>query len=159
MTKAPYLLEFFEADNGTQPCRKFIDKELTVTQRSALVVALDEVLAFEGQNVCATPFGKLLGGGLFEFRLDLDAEAIRSLRSSNKTGAGSGKTHESILLRVFCHAYGEKIVLLLSGYDKKADPKAQNREIEAAHKLLGQFKRQNQSGGRKPSKQFRAIFL
>jgi len=51
-------------------------------------------------------------GGLFEFRL----------RDS------------ALLLRVFCHAYGDRIVLLLHGYDKGVDPsdKRQAREIAEA---------------------------
>jgi hypothetical protein len=54
----------------------------------------------QGLSVCGSPFGRQLGGGLFEFRL----------------------REESVLLRVFCHACGSKIVLLLSGYDKGEDP-------------------------------------
>ena len=49
---------------------------------------------------------------------------------------------ERILLRVFVHFYGTKVVLLLGGYDKGADPKEkrQQREIAHAQKLLTQFK-------------------
>jgi hypothetical protein len=46
-----------------------------------------------------------------------------------------------VLLRVFVHFYGSKVVLLLGGYDKGVDPKEkrQQREIERARKLLTQF--------------------
>ncbi len=46
-----------------------------------------------------------------------------------------------VLIRVFCHAYGSKIVLLLNGYDKAADPsdKRQQREIAVARKRLAEF--------------------
>jgi len=39
-----------------------------------------------------------------------------------------------ILLRVFCHAHGKKVVLLLAGYDKGKEPssKRQNTEIKRA---------------------------
>jgi hypothetical protein len=46
---------------------------------------------------------------------------------------------EGILLRVFCTFYGDKVVLLLSGLDKGADPKAQPRAIRAARKLLAEW--------------------
>jgi hypothetical protein len=50
------------------------------------------ILQQQGISVCGTPFGKQLGEGLFEFRL----------------------REEGLLVRVFCHAYGNQIVLLLS---------------------------------------------
>ena len=59
-------------------------------------------------------------------------------------GASSGRPerkHEKVLLRVFCHAYGTKIVLLLNGYDKAGDPseKRQQREIMLARRRLAEF--------------------
>lgn len=53
---------------------------------------------------------KRLGHGLFEFRL----------------------REEGLLLRVFCHAYGDRVVLLLSGYDKGEDPGQRRQEMEIA---------------------------
>jgi len=43
---------------------------------------------------------------------------------------------------IVVHFYGEKVVLLLGGYDKGKDPKEkrQQREIARARKLLAQFK-------------------
>ena len=48
---------------------------------------------------------------------------------------------ERVLLRVFVHFYGTRIVLLLGGYDKGDDPKGrrQQREIAQARRLLAQF--------------------
>ncbi|MCY4620460.1 MAG: hypothetical protein OXD34_01295 [bacterium] len=50
---------------------------------------------------------------------------------------------EKVLLRVFVHFYGDRIVLLLGGYDKGRYPqkKRQQREIARARKSLRQFKR------------------
>jgi uracil-DNA glycosylase len=47
------------------------------------------------------------------------------------------------LLRVFCHAYGNKIILLLGGYDKGSAPSAkrQNEEIRIARQRLTEFRR------------------
>ena len=46
------------------------------------------------------------------------------------------------MLRVFCHAYGDKVVLLLAGYDKGDDPsnKRENTEIELARQRLAEFR-------------------
>ena len=46
-----------------------------------------------------------------------------------------------VLLRAFCHAYGNRIVLLLGGYDKGENPstKRQQKEIETARKRLKTF--------------------
>ena len=77
------------------------------------------------------------------------------------TDASSGRPegkHEKVLLRVFCHAYGTKVVLLLNDYDKAADPsdKRQQREISLARRRLTEFKerqarerkRRRRGGGR-----------
>ncbi len=50
--------------------------------------------------------------------------------------------NEKVLLRLFVHFHGTKVVLLLGGYDKGADPKPrrQQREIAEARRLLAQFK-------------------
>jgi putative component of toxin-antitoxin plasmid stabilization module len=85
-----------------------------------LGTALREILQQQGISVCGSPFGKQLGGGLFEFRLRED----------------------DVLLRVFCHAHGSQIVLLLGGYDKGKDPgsRRQQREIAEARKRLAAWR-------------------
>ena len=75
-----------------------------------------EILQAEGLGVCRTAYGKQLGGGLFEFRLRHDAAEI--LRSLGRT-ARAESTSERILLRVFCHAYGDRIILLLAATTKE----------------------------------------
>lgn len=63
---------------------------------------------------------------------------------------------EKVLLRLFVHFYGDKVILLLGGYDKGEDPKGwrQQREISQARRLLTQFKecqrreRRQTGGGR-----------
>jgi len=44
---------------------------------------------------------------------------------------------------VFCHAYGNRVVLLLGGYDKGADPspRRQNEEIALTRARLGDWRR------------------
>jgi hypothetical protein len=124
---ATYQLEFYEDENGDEPVRRWIREELTPTQRYELGQAMREQLQEKGIAVCATEYGKQLGKGLFEFRLRRSIEDVG----------------ERILLRVFCHAYGNRVVLLLGGYDKGADSSArrQDREMGRARRRLADWGR------------------
>lgn len=142
-----YAVEFFEDDDGKQPAKDFM-RELTPTKRRAIGVAINEYLAHLGVNVVETEFGKSLGEGLYEFRLDQNAEEV--LRKRGKE-ARPEKEEEKILLRVFFHPYGRKIILLLSGYDKAEDTSKhrQDGEIAEARKLLRQWhERQKRAAAR-----------
>jgi phage-related protein len=135
-----FTLEFFEDEHGDVPVRRWLREELTPIQRRAIGVALREILQSLGIAVCRTEYGRQLGGGLFEFRLRHDAaEILRSVGKPARREPGG----ERILLRLFCHAYGDRIVLLLGGYDKGADPspKRQRKEIDVARSRLADFKR------------------
>ena len=119
-------LEFYEDGRGDRPVLRWIREALTFTQRYELGQAMREQLQEKG-CVCATDYGKHLGKGLFEFRLRRSVEEVG----------------ERILLRVFCHAYGNKVVLLLVGYDKGADSSArrQDDEIALARRRLADWRR------------------
>lgn len=135
-----FTIEFYEDEHGDSPVLRWLREQLTPTQRRAIGVAMAEILQVEGIGVCRTGYGKQLGDGLFEFRLRHDAaEILRSVGKPARPEPGS----ERILLRVFCHAHGDRIVLLLGGYDKGADPspKRQQREIADARKRLKDFRR------------------
>lgn len=60
-------------------------------------------------------------------------------------------SHRDILLRVFCHAHGKKVVLLLAAYDKGREPSAkrQNTEIRRAKQRLSRWKADQRSGKRR----------
>ena len=124
---AMYGIEFYEDERGDKPVLRWIREELTPTQRYELGQAMREQLQAKGVGVCATEYGKQLGQGLFEFRLRRSVEGVG----------------ERILLRVFCHAYGNRIVLLLGGYDKGADSSArrQGYEIAFARRRLADWQR------------------
>jgi hypothetical protein len=136
----PFELRFYEDVHGKSPVLRWLREELTPTQRRAIGVAMAEILQEQGIGVCRTGYGKQLGNGLFEFRLRHDAAEI--LRSLGKPARPEPRG-ERILLRVFCHAHGDRIVLLLGGYDKGADPspKRQNREIATARARLADYHR------------------
>ncbi len=124
---AIYRLEFYEDERGDKPVLRWIREELTPTQRYELGQAMNEQLQEKGVGVSATEYGKQLGKGLFEFRLRRSVEEVG----------------ERILLRLFCHAYGNKVVLLLEGYDKGADSSArrQGDEIAVARRRLVEWQR------------------
>jgi DNA-binding XRE family transcriptional regulator len=126
----PYTLEFFEDDDGSEPVLDWISNDLSPTQRRAIGVAMYEILQHEGNGVCGTEFGKALGGGLSEFRLRHDADEI--VARGKQGFIRRYVKREKILLRVFFHAHGDKIILLVGGYDKGADAskKRQQKEIE-----------------------------
>jgi len=133
-----WTVEFFEDDQGRQPAREWL-QSLDSAKRAAAIAAIEVLLTDLGLGVCGTEHGKQLGTGLFEFRIRHDESVIRG-----KVGEeGSGKGGE-VLLRIFCHAHGQKIVLLLGGYDKGAAPskRRQDREIETARQRLRTFKLQ-----------------
>lgn len=128
-------LEFFATDDGTKPVLTWIKDDLTATQRRAIGTAMRRVLQVNGVGVCSSSWGKQLGGGLFEFRVRL---AGRQMLREGWAKPGSIDASERILLRIFCHAYGNRIILLLGGYDKGAAPakSRQSSEIASARARL-----------------------
>jgi putative component of toxin-antitoxin plasmid stabilization module len=81
------------------------------------------ILQQQGIGVCGSAFGRQLGGGIFEFRL----------------------REPPLLARIFCHAHGNRVILLLGAYDKGRDPSArrQNREIALARARLAEWRARN----------------
>lgn len=140
---ATYELEFYEDEKGDPPVRRWITEKLTRTQRFALGQAMRQQLQEKGIGVCATAFGKQLGKGLFEFRLRREAFGTAP---PGQHAADQAR----ILLRVFCHAYGDRIVLLLGGYDKGMDPspRRQDQEIAVARSRLSDWRRRQDRSGR-----------
>lgn len=137
-----FTIEFYEDEHGDQPVLRWLREELTPVQRRAIGVALREILEPLGIGVCRTAYGKQLGEGLFEFRLRHDAaEVLRSVGKEARPESGG----ERVLLRVFCHAHGDRLILLLGGYDKGGDPssKRQQREIATARRRLTEFKKRS----------------
>jgi hypothetical protein len=135
-----FTLEFYTDEAGDQPVLRWLREDLSATQRRAIGVALREILEAEGMGVCRGGYGKQLGNGLFEFRLRHDAgEILRSLGKQARDELHA----ERILLRVFCHAHGDRLILLLGGYDKGADPskRRQQQEIALARTRLVDFRR------------------
>ncbi|MBI5547470.1 MAG: hypothetical protein HY901_26610 [Deltaproteobacteria bacterium] len=124
MTK--YDIEFYEDALGDAPVLRWLRDGLSPRKRRALGMAMRRVLQVLGVGVCGTEFGRHLGKGLFEFRL----------RGVDLPGGGgknvSDPAEAKMLLRVFCHAHGRKLILLVGGYDKGDDPSPRRQESEIA---------------------------
>ena len=131
--------EPFEADDGRVPFQRFIE-DLSDFKFVALDTAISHVLAVRGIDLVRTEWLKALGQGLHEFRVRHEANEVARMFGVDPPGVEAPR--EKVLLRVFVHFYGDKIVLLLGGYDKGRDPKEkrQQREIAQARKLLAQFR-------------------
>jgi hypothetical protein len=141
MSASEWKLEFYEED-GREPVLDFL-RGLGEIKEQALAAALRNVLAYEGIGVCGSSWGKWVQGapGIFEFRARHEAATIlreRGLPVPKELKESGGE----IVLRVFCHAHGKKVVLLLAGYDKGKEPgiKRQNAEIKRAKQRLTRWK-------------------
>jgi hypothetical protein len=130
----PWRIELYADDAGRSPYQACIE-DVDDASFSALEAAVEHVLTRHGIDLCKTEWMKPLGQGLYEFRVRHDAQEIRARFGQRPQDSAA---REKILLRVFCHFYGDKVVLLLTGYDKGADPspKRQQKEIAQARKHL-----------------------
>lgn len=122
----PFEIEFYADESGDMPCLRWIKEDLSATKRRALGMAMNEVLQRHGvQVVGERSWGRQLGQGLFEFRVD------RTVKPHDEIA-------EKLVLRVFCHAHGNRKILVLHGYDKGKSPSSrrQQREIDVARLRL-----------------------
>lgn len=105
--------------------------------------AITEILEPLGNSICETEWGKPLGDGLYEFRIRRSLNEILNLGRSPEGRIEVKGGDVSVLLRIFCTFYGDRVVLLFQGYDKKKDPseRRQQREIRKARKNLKDWKR------------------
>ena len=141
-----WSIEFFKDEAGRQPARDWI-QSLDADKRASIIAAVETVLTLLGTDVCRSEYGKSLGGGLFEFRVRHDEGTLRRKAGEE---ASSVRRRRDIVLRLFCHAYGDRVILILGGYDKGVAPgkRRQDREIEIARKRLRTFELRNRRRGR-----------
>lgn len=134
--QASFQLEFYATADGREPVREWL-RRLRRDQRRAVGAVLQAQLERSGVGVCGSEFGKQLGGGVFEFRARLVSV------ESGSAGAGERGASWSLLVRILCHAYGNRVVLLLAAYDKRADPsrRRQQQEIALARLRLTDWQR------------------
>jgi hypothetical protein len=115
-----WQLEVYEDEDGRQPFTVWAEN-LSETKFVSLDAALRLVLAERGLDLARTEWLKPLGEGLYEFRVRHDSDEIRQMF------AGQGappRRRERILLRVFVHFYGGRVILLLGGAMTRARTRA-----------------------------------
>jgi hypothetical protein len=138
-----YEIEIWTDEHGNSPVETFLES-LDEGRRAAADAAITYILGRRGPDVCQTEWGKNLGKGLMELRIRHELDEILSLAGVAELAERWEAPDSKVLLRVFFHAHGNKVVLLLSGYDKAADPSSgrQNREIDQARRMLRAYKRE-----------------
>ena len=121
--------------------------QLPEYEQAVLEAALVNVLGVLGKDTCRSEWCKPLKGGLYEFRVRRSLHSILSEAGKSLPEDLRGGVDRRVLLRVFCTFHGDRIVLLLGGYDKKRDPspKRQNREIRAARRELKKWREKERS--------------
>ena len=132
-----WIIEYYVTASGAVPALDWL-RRLAEPKRAAWLAFVDFALVPMGKDIGQSGYVKPLGQGLFELRVDHDAAELAQVFRADLSARPelASLTAEGILLRVFCTFYGDRVVLLLSGLDKGADPKAQPRAIRAARKLL-----------------------
>jgi hypothetical protein len=135
-----WTIEFYEDVQGRRPVEKWIDG-LSDQKAEAVIVALQEVLAVNGINLASGAWLRSLGSGLYEFRIRHSKNEIQGMYKASNRGLVGGA--EAILLRIFVAFEGQKLVVLLGGYDKGKNDKQsfQQAQIEIARKRLRDWKR------------------
>lgn len=140
MDRAPWTIAYFELPDGSSPYATFLSN-LDPYQRSVVLLAVEEILAREGTDVCATEWGKALGGGLYEFRIRRSLHTIAS--NVGRDIPGMDTSDRTTLIRVFFTTAAGHVIVLLGGFDKKRRPHArwQDRQIRRARSLLREARR------------------
>lgn len=141
--RPPYRVELFEDEHGDCPVHRWLTEELTEPEAGILGMAMRHYLQELGAAVVETRYGRALGGGLYEFRLDDTVDDVLNrlkLKRKKKLSRASGR---AMLLRAFFTVHGDKVVLLLGGYDKGRHPakSRQQSEIKRARERLSAWKR------------------
>jgi hypothetical protein len=113
-----FRLEFYEDAQGHSPVYRWMRDELTRVERSALGMVMRRYLQEMGADVVTTRFGRALGKSLYELRLDDSAHEILARLVFKPRGKMTAVLSRVLLLRVFFTVHGDKVVLLLGGYDK-----------------------------------------
>jgi hypothetical protein len=130
-----WTLGVFLRSDGSIPFESFYEK-LDPYSQAVLTSAIEIVLKAQGHNVCNSHWGKPLKKGLYEFRVGQSLAAICKI--ANIDPPGDFNADKQLLIRVFFAVEGDRVILLLGGYDKAEDPsdKRHASEIEFARKLL-----------------------
>ncbi len=141
MPPRPYRLAFYVDARGDSPVERWL-QELDPVAAYALGSAMDGLLQQSGPLLCVLrpQYASSLGGGLYEFRFqDLTEDLLRQL--GKKARRSLLEAQQKVLFRVFFHPRGDKVLLLLGGYDKAkhSSPRYQSAQIQLARKRLSDW--------------------
>ena len=141
MPDGRWVAEFYEGPNGETPVETWVNN-LSGVQFAALDAAIKYVLEPQGLGLASGKWLTALGGGVYEFRIRHSVSKIERMYAAT-TAVQPPAKREPVLLRLFVHFYGQRIILLLHGYDKGADdsPRRQQKQIKEAARRLGEWKR------------------
>ena len=137
-------VEMFVDQRGFCPMVKWMES-LEPAKAAAVDAAVLMFLRRGGISLAGTPWMKPLGEGLFEFRIRHSVQQIRRLAGADQPEANESATR-GVLLRIFLTFHGERICLLIAGYDKGRDPsrRRQQREIARARRYLTEWRLGNE---------------
>lgn len=135
-----WSLELLQLPNGQFPYQSF-RSSLDPFEIELLDLCVERILAKAGLDICQTNWGKALGDGLYEFRINRSLESITNNLKIPLTPNLRGK--QTKLMRVFFTVERNRIILLISGYDKGRNPnkKKQQKMISAARAMLRQHRK------------------
>jgi hypothetical protein len=153
MATPNYRIELYESSDGDTPVERWLTEELDASAAGALGLAMNHILQTLGPDVVETRFGKALGAGLFEFRLDDTVDELLRRFQLKKKSKLARASAGRMLLRVFFHVHGDRLILLLGGYDKgKANSRReQQAQIAVARARLREWLARQRSGRRRPA--------
>ena len=141
LENVPWTIELSDDGNFERFFKRLDDVDQAIVR-----AAIENFLRPLGNEICSTEWGKNLGQGLYEFRIRRNLETI--LREYGPEGGVEKVFPRSLLkrrplIRVFCTFHGDKVVLLLGGYNKLKDPskRKQNQEIKKARKALTRWRK------------------
>ena len=101
--------------------------DLDAYQQEILDAAIRGVLAVEGHGVCRSSWGKPLGGGLYEFRIQKSSkkQVMRRVDPGYQPVPGDDRT---VTLRAMFTTRGRHLILLLTAYDKGGNPSRKQQQ-------------------------------
>lgn len=142
-----FSIELFERDSNPNdvPYLSWFLHDLTKPKQLAAKAAVERILAYLGNAVVETEWGGNLQDGLCELRIRRTAAEVESWwRNYQGLPEPEPQPHVEILLRIYFHAYGDKVILLLGGFDKGAHPNHEKAEVRQAKANLQNWRTQQE---------------
>lgn len=112
-----WVAEFYEDSNGRRPVEVWLDG-LSETKYAAMSAAISHLLERDGIGLAGGSWLKPIGGGLHEFRVRHNAAEIVGMFAAIGESIPEVDANAKVLLRLFVHFHGQRVILLVQGYDK-----------------------------------------